>query len=71
MLLNGEIEIPHPDGNIKINLPDNFDTDKPLRLVGKGYKLNNGIGNLYVKLSITNTITLTNEQKEQIENILK
>lgn len=71
LLLNGEIEIPHPDGNIKINLPDNFDTDKPLRLVGKGYKLNNGIGNLYVKLSITNTITLTNEQKEQIENILK
>jgi len=32
--------------------------------------MSNGVGNLYVKLSVNNVI-ITNEQKEQIENILK
>ena len=69
-LTNKELEIPHPDGTLKINLPENFDTDKPLRLIGKGYKMSNVVGNLYVKLSVNNVV-ITNEQKEQIENILK
>ena len=51
-LTNESIQIPHPDGNISIKLPEIFDTTKPLRVKGKGFKLEkNGdlIINLHVK----------------------
>jgi DnaJ-class molecular chaperone len=71
LLINDQVEIPHPDGNIKINLPEGFDTEKPLRLFKKGYKVDGTIGNFYIKISIQNNLTLTYEQREQINNILK
>lgn len=42
------LEIPHPDGIVSIKYPDLFDTSKPLRLKGKGYKRGR-VGDLYVK----------------------
>ena len=39
------LEIPHPSGNISINLPKEFNTSVPLRVKGKGF--NNG--DLFVK----------------------
>lgn len=71
LLINDQVEIPHPDGNIKINLPEGFDTEKPLRLFKKGYKVDGTVGNFYIKISIQNNLTLTYEQREQINNILK
>ena len=44
-------EIPHPDGNLAIKMPDEFDTTKPLRLKSKGFK-SNGVGDMYVKLNV-------------------
>ena len=46
------IEIPHPDTKISIPLPDKLDTDKPLRVRGKGYKIQNNTGDLYIKLGV-------------------
>lgn len=40
--------IPHPDGDIKVPAPNEFDTNKPLRLRGKGYMG----GDMYVKLRV-------------------
>lgn len=40
--------IPHPDGELRIDSPKIFDSSKPLRLRGKGY---NG-GDMYVKLNV-------------------
>jgi len=40
--------IPHPDGELIIPAPKNFDTSKPLRLRGKGYSN----GDMYVKLHV-------------------
>lgn len=46
--LQGEsFTIPHPDGEIKITLPKNIDTSKPLRIKNKGFK-NDGGGDLLV-----------------------
>jgi molecular chaperone DnaJ len=47
--LNSEkINIPHPNGELRINFPETFDTSRPLRLKNKGY---NG-GDMYVKLNV-------------------
>ena len=47
----GTIEVPHPDGNLSINLPQEFDTNVPLRVRGKGFRVN-PLGDLYVKLRV-------------------
>ncbi len=51
--LNGlhsdNLEIPHPQGNISIKLPTQFDTSKPLRVKSKGY---NNVGDMFVKLFV-------------------
>ena len=50
-LSKDNLEIPHPSGNILINLPEDFDTSKPLRVKSKGFK-SNGVGDLFVKLFV-------------------
>ena len=39
--------IPHPDGQLTIKFPQKFDTSKPLRVKGKGFKLNS-VGDLMI-----------------------
>lgn len=41
-------KIPHPDGDLMTSAPRIFDTSRPLRLRGKGYKG----GDMYVKLNV-------------------
>jgi len=71
IIQKNKIMVPHPDGNISVNIPDNFDSDKPLRLRGKGYKISNMIGNMYLKISVVNNLQLREEQIEKIIEILK
>ena len=40
--------VPHPDGDIKVPAPAEFDTNKPLRLRGKGFPQ----GDMYIKLRV-------------------
>jgi len=40
-------EVPHPNGTMSINLPNEIDTSKPLRVKSKGF--NNGQGDLFIK----------------------
>lgn len=40
--------IPHPDGELNVKSPRLFDTSKPLRVRGKGYKG----GDMYIKLNV-------------------
>jgi molecular chaperone DnaJ len=47
-LKKDKYNIPHPDGELRIDSPKIFDTSKPLRLRGKGY---NG-GDMYLKLHV-------------------
>lgn len=40
--------IPHPDGEIKVPAPNDFDSNRPLRLKGKGYPT----GDMYIKIRV-------------------
>ena len=59
-LLNEKITVPHPDNNLSIPLPKKFNTVNPLRVKGKGYHIQNHVGDFYIKLNV--------EQKELSEN---
>ena len=48
-LRSDNLEIPHPQGNISIKLPTQFDTSKPLRVKSKGY---NNVGDMFVKVFV-------------------
>lgn len=50
-LTKDNVEIPHPDGNIKVSYPETFDSSKPLRLRGKGYR-GGRIGDMYIKMVV-------------------
>jgi molecular chaperone DnaJ len=71
MVLSEDLFIPHPDGDLKISMPEIFDTDKPLRLSKKGYKSNQGVGDFYVKLSVTNDKKIDSDLKRKISELLK
>lgn len=70
ILLNKTITINHPDGSLKINLPDNINTDKPLRLKSKGFVTSTGIGDFYVKINVVNK-ELTKEDKDKLKLLLE
>ena len=50
-LKKNSVSVPHPDGELRVNFPLEFDSSKPLRVKSKGFK-NNGNGDLYVKLFV-------------------
>jgi len=70
IIRKNKIIVPHPDGNISVNIPDFFDSEKPLRLKGKGYNISNVRGNMYLRISVIDNVTLTDEQIRKIEKIL-
>jgi hypothetical protein len=43
------LDIPHPDGILNIKMPNEINTNQPLRVKKKGY---NGQGDLYVKMFV-------------------
>jgi len=53
-LNNNEFQIPHPDGDVSVKFPKEFNTQIPLRLRHKGF-INNVIGDLYVKYHVKYT----------------
>ena len=71
VLINDKLDIPHPEGDIRINMPENLDTNVPLRVGGKGYKTPNGNGDLYIKVSVSKDGSISNEIKEKIKELLK
>jgi DnaJ-class molecular chaperone len=47
-LKKDKYSIPHPEGELSLSSPKQFDTSRPLRLKGKGYRG----GDMYVKLNV-------------------
>ena len=70
MITNKTFVVPHPEGELQINLPINLSTEKPLRLKSKGFVTQNGIGDFYIKVAITNK-EITDEDKTKLEEFLK
>ena len=44
--------LPHPSGDLFIKLPEDFDSSKPLRVKSKGFRGQNGNGDLFIKLFV-------------------
>lgn len=70
LLLDDKITIPHPDGDLNIKIPKGIETETPLRIKGKGYITNKGIGDYYIKLNVVNN-EFTKEVKNKIIESLK
>jgi DnaJ-class molecular chaperone len=48
-MMEDEITIPHPKGEIKVKKPEVLDTSSPLRIRNKGYMSQIRQGDLFVK----------------------
>lgn len=66
-IFKDEIILPHPDGDLSVKLPENTETDKPLRIKSKGYRNNNIIGNFYVKINVVKSET----DKEKLKKLME
>lgn len=71
ILMDTPIEIPHPDGKLKIHLPDLFDSEKPLRVSNKGYKYSDINGDLYIKVTVTNNKISNSKIVEGLKGLLE
>ena len=71
LIMMDDLEVEHPEGNLKIKMPQNFDTDKPLRMANKGYSTEINRGNFYVKLSVKKDGNIDKDVKEEMIKILK
>ena len=69
LIVKTPIKLPHPDGDLLLNLPNNTEMIKPLRLRGKGYDSQNGKGDFYIKLNIVNEEMNEEDKKEIIESL--
>jgi DnaJ-class molecular chaperone len=54
-----------------VNLPNPMNSDKPLRLVKKGYRNESGSGDFYIKISVTNEHNLPKDVEEKIQELIK
>jgi len=71
LILDDELIVEHPDGNLSIKIPESITTNKPLRIVGKGYKTDQGSGNFYIKVIVEKQENLDSKLKEELKQVLK
>ena len=51
-LNKSEFTVPHPDGDLLVKIPKEFNTQTPLRIKQKGFKGNYAAGDLFVKMNV-------------------
>jgi molecular chaperone DnaJ len=71
LIVMDDLEVEHPEGNLKIKMPLNFDSDKPLRMPNKGYNIDGNRGHFYLKLSVKKDGNVDDTIKDEIRNVLK
>ena len=71
LIINDSIDIDHPEGTLRISVPKTLDSDKPLRIPGKGYKTPQGNGNFYIKLTMQKNTDIDQDIKNKIKELLK
>jgi curved DNA-binding protein len=73
-VLGGKAEIKTLDGALKIDIPEETQNDKVLRLRGKGmpvYDRSQGQGDLYIKIKVGLPSKLSSKEKELFKQLLK
>ncbi|NMI89228.1 molecular chaperone DnaJ [Nanohaloarchaea archaeon] len=67
--LGTEVQVPHPDGQISINVPEATQPGQVMRATGKGMPSGWGTGDLYVKVDVEIPEKLTNDQEEVMKEL--
>lgn len=67
--LGGKVEVPTPDGTIKLKVPPGTSSGQKMRVGGKGvpHLRGGGRGDLYVEIQVSVPKTLTEEQRKAYE----
>lgn len=72
IFIKNDIKIDHPEGQLVVKFPLNFNTVTPIRLRGKGFLVNQGKGDFIIKFEIDSSLSnVTEEKMIQIADILK
>jgi len=71
LITDDKILLKHPDGDLMISMPKNLNSDKPLRILKKGYRTDNGSGDFYIRVNVTNEMDISDEIKNKIKSLLK
>ena len=69
--LGAKVEVPTPEGPVKLKIPPGSSSGQNMRLTGKGvpHVKGGGRGNLYVELQVVVPKTLTDEQRKLYEEL--
>jgi len=67
--LGTEVEIPHPESRIQVDIPSGTQPGQVMRVSGKGMQSGWGSGDLYVKVDVDIPQNLTEEQEEVMEEL--
>jgi len=70
MILSDKFKIPHPNGELQINLPETLSTEKPLRVKSKGFVTPTGIGDFYIKVGVINR-EISKEERSKLKVLLE
>jgi molecular chaperone DnaJ len=67
--LGTRIKVPHPDGEISVDVPEGTQPGQVMRVEGKGMPSGWGSGDLYVKIDVDIPEDLTEEQRKVMEEL--
>jgi len=70
MITKSQQIIPHPNGDLQINIPSGATTERPLRIKSKGYITPNGVGDFYIKINVVKG-ELSAQESERLKNFLE
>jgi molecular chaperone DnaJ len=71
LLIEKNIIIEHPEGELSIKTPYSLSTEKPLRIMNKGFKNKDSVGNFFIKIVVEKNEELDQSKIEKIKSILK
>jgi molecular chaperone DnaJ len=72
IFMRNDIMLEHPEGQLMVKFPVNFNTVTPIRLRSKGYHTNDGRGDFIIKFDIDNSLSdLSIEKIKKIREILE
>jgi len=71
LVLDKSFVVEHPDGELLINIPKILNSEKPLRILNRGFKTKEINGNFYIKVVVEKTEDLEDSLKEKIKILLK
>ena len=70
-MIEKNIIIEHPEGELSIKTPYSLSTEKPLRIMNKGFKNKDSVGNFFIKIVVEKNEELDQSKIEKIKSILK